>query len=57
MLIGGGASDIEDWRINVALKIGSLEVELRTLRVLVIVMCIMMIIVIIMCGLVCFRKQ
>ena len=30
---GGGASDIEDWRINIALKIGSLDVELRTLRV------------------------
>ena len=51
------ATDLEDWKMNVALKIGCLEAEVRTLRMLVIRMRVMTIVAIIMCVLVCLGKQ
>ena len=53
---GGGATDLEDWKMNVAWKIGCLEAEIRTLRMLVIMMCTVTIVAIIMCVLVCLGK-
>ena len=54
---GAGATNLEDWKMNVASKIGCLEAEIRTLRMLVIMMCIVTIVAIIMCVLICLGKQ
>ena len=53
---GVAATNLEDWKMNMAWKIRCLEAKIRTLRMLVIMMCTVTIVAIIMCVLVYLGK-
>ncbi|RYR59157.1 hypothetical protein Ahy_A05g024992 [Arachis hypogaea] len=49
-------SDYDEWRIKVAWRLGSLEAEVRALKLLIIFMFVVVVINVILCCLICTSK-